>query len=166
MQLVWSFLKVVIVLGIIGFVGYVIYKKANVPPATTADVNAIVVAIAQVVGDSKTELTATDKPSVEFQTEKLKGMDIDTILSGLVMFDPEATRAQYVAVELILLRIYERRPEGYVSRIDGDPWDVSGDLTQMGVFEIDRSSAGPELLSAMVDVFSNGVKARPEWAGT
>jgi hypothetical protein len=162
----WNFVKAAVVLGVLGYVGFFIYQKSIEGPATREDVHAIAAAIAQIVGEEKTELKATDKPSVEFQAEKLKGIELQTIREGLMMFDPDATRAEYVAAELILLRIYEQRPDGYVSRIEGDPWDVSGGLTQMGLFEIDRTSGDADRVTEMVEAFGPSTTPRAEWASS
>lgn len=163
MQLVWGFLKVVIVVGILAAGGWFIYQKANEGPATTEDVKEIALFIAQIVGSEKPELTSTDKPSVEFQVDKLKDIDLETIRDGLCLLDPGATRAQYVSAELIMLRIYDKQPEGYVSRIDGEAWDVSGDIAQMGPFDIDRTPGDADVVSEMVRAFGSSVNVRSSW---
>ncbi len=164
MGLLGQFLKVVILLGIVGAIAYFIYQKSNEGPMRGADVKTIAMDIAVIIGEEKTELTTTDKPSVEFQVGKLNDASLETIRDGLCLLDPGTTRAQYIAAELILLRIYEQRPDGYVSRVDGEPWDVSGDLSQMGPFEMDRTPGDKDSVINMVMAFGPSVKVREKWA--
>lgn len=138
--------------------------QLNKPATTPEGVTEIANAIAKIVGEEKTELSSVDKPSVEFQVGKLNGVKLETIRDGLKGLDPYATRAQYVAAEIILRRVYTSAPEGYVSRIDGEPWDVSGDISQMGVFEIDRTTGDEDKVTEMVDAFGPSVTPRAAWA--
>jgi hypothetical protein len=162
---VGQIIKLVLILGVIGVAGWFAYTQLNKPATTAEGVKEIAMAIAKIVGDEQTELDSTDKPAVEFQVGKLNGVKLETIREGLKSLDPYATRAQYVAAELVLRRVYSSAPEGYVSRIDGEPWDVSGDISQMGVFEIDRTTGDPDNVTEMVDAFGPSVAPRAAWAG-
>jgi hypothetical protein len=164
MRAVGQLFKWLLVIGALAGVGWFVYMQMNKPATTPEGVKEIAQAIAKIVGDEKTELTSVDKPSVEFQVGKLNGVKLETIRDGLKLLDPYASRAQYVAAEIVLRRIYTSVPDGYVSRIDGEPWDVSGDISQMGVFEIDRTTGDEDKVTEMVDAFGPSVTPRATWA--
>lgn len=161
---VWSFVKAVVVLGLIGAAGWFVWQKANEQPPSARDVRQVAYAVSRIIGPAKTELTQTDKPSVEFQVDKLLEADVETIKAGLMLLGPKATRAEYVAAELILLRVFENKPEGYVSRVDGVPWEVTGSISQMGQFEIDRTTYDPDSIEEMVKAFGPSATPREPWA--
>ena len=87
------------------------------------------------------------------------------VADGFAEF-PSPTVSQAVAAELILLRIFQNRPGVYRSRIVGDPWEVSGRIVNMSMFEIDRDEAEVVPLTNMVKAFVTGSSVRPKWTGS
>ena len=163
MQPVWQFIKALVILGVLGYAAYFIYLKVNEGPMTQEEVRDIAVRIGAILGDEKTELRTTDVPSVEFEVAKVQEASMDTIRSGLCLLDPGTTRSQYVAAELILLYIFESKPEGYVSRIDGEPWEPSGDTMALSQFSIDRTPGDRDNVIELVTAFGPSVKPRDHW---
>ena len=148
-------------LGLAGWYGYVLYSKN---PPSGADVAVVINSIAGVVGDETVELTRAEGLKVSNRVGKLEGYDMQVIADGFAKFQ-SPTVAQEVAAELILLRIFQSRPVGYHSRIAGDPWEVSGRIINLSMFEIDRNEAETFPLTVMVKAFVAGSTARPKWAG-
>jgi hypothetical protein len=162
MQRVWGFIKVVVVLGALGWVGWFIYQKTQEEPPKARDVYWVAKAISDILGDEKTELSNVDKPSVEFQVSKIRGADPEEVKKGLLLLDQPIKREDFVAAELVLLFMYGQKPDTYESRIEGDPWEVSGELIQMGQFEIDRAPNPTKPIEDLVAGYE-GMTPRSDW---
>ena len=148
-------------LGLAGWYGYALYTKK---PPSGADVAVAVNSIAAVVGDETVELSRAEALKVAIHVRKLEGYDMQLMADGFAEFQ-SPTVAQEVAAELILLRIFQSRPGRYRSRINGDPWEVSGRLINLSMFEIDRNKAETVPLTNMVKAFVTGSSVRPKWTG-
>ena len=164
MYAVTTALKWVAILAAVGLAGWFGYTWYTKEPPGGADVADAVRNIAAVVGDETVELSRAEGRKVEHQLEELEGYDMQLIADGFAEF-PSPTVAQEVAAELILLRIYQSRPGGYRSRIIGDPWEVSGKLINLSMFEIDRNEAETVPLTIMVKAFVASSSVRPKWTG-
>ncbi len=164
MYAVSTALKWVAIVAAVGLAGWFGYKWYTTPPPLGADVGAAINSIAAVVGNETVELSRAEGRKVEHQLEELEGYDMQVIADGFAEF-PSPTVAQEVAAELILLRIFQTRPSNYRTRIIGEPWEVSGKLLTLSMFEIDRSEAEVTPLVDMVKVFVSGSSVRPKWTG-
>ena len=164
MYAVSTTLKWVAILAVIGLAGWFGYTWYTKEPPSGADVAVVVNSIAAMVGDEAVELSRPDALKVGTQVRRLEGYDLQLIADGFAEF-PSPTVAQEVAAELILLRIFQSRPTGYLSRIVGDPWEVSGRIINLSMFEIDRKKAEPAPLTNMVKAFVTSSSVRPKWTG-
>ncbi len=164
MYAVSTALKWVAILAAIGLAGWFGYTWYTKEPPAGADVAAAINSVAAVVGNEAVELTRTEGLKVSRQVGKLEGYDMQLIADGFAEFQ-SPTVAQEAAAELILLRIFQSRPRGYRSRIIGDPWEVSGRIINLSMFEIDRNEAEAVPLTNMVEAFVASSSVRPKWTG-
>ena len=164
MYAVSTVLKWVAILAAVGLAGWIGYAWYTKEPPSGADVAAVVTSVAGVVGDEAVELNRTDGLRVSQRVGMLEGYDMQLIADGFAEF-PSPTVAQEVAAELILLRIFQGRPSGYHSRIIGDPWEVSGRIINLSMFEIDRADPETVPLTDMVKAFVTASNVRPKWKG-
>ncbi len=154
MDSVFSLLKWAVVIGLVAFGGWWLWQNQQKQPLDSNGVAGVARKIAGIVGESKTELAQTDLPSVEFEAGKVAALTIETVNNGLLQLG--STRAEYVAAELILLRVYATPPDGYASMIEGDPWAVSGNLVELSPFEIKREGSETPPIADMVKAFNIG----------
>lgn len=158
MDSVVALLKWAVVLVLVGVGAWWLYDMQQKRPLDANGIKGVAQKIAGIVGDTKTELSNTDMPSVEFEANRAAAVSIETLNNGLLMLG--SSREEYVAAELLLLRVYSTAPDGYVSCIEGDPWSVSGELVQLSPFEIVRDGPAPPPIADMVKMFNSGGKRR------
>ena len=164
MYAVTTTLKWVAILAAVGLAGWFGYAWYTKQTPLGDDVAAAVNSIAAIVGNETIELSRAEGRKVEHQLEELEGYDMQVIADGFAEF-PSPTVAQEVAAELILLRIFQTRPSNYRTRIIGEPWEVSGKLLTLSMFEIDRNNAETAPLTDMIKAFATNSKVRAKWTG-